>query len=1229
MRGVNVNFMFGRIPSFLISCLWLAIAASETALAAEPDFRRDVEPIFKQYCNGCHNGTDREGKLSLEKFDDLLRGGAGGVVVVPGRSEQSRLLLVLDGREKPVMPPEGSERPKPEEIAVLKRWVEAGAKGPMGKAPDPTILVTPKIAPTVKPQEAVTAVATTPIAGGSGLAAIASYGRVRLVSLDDRGVLRTLSGLRGNVADVEFSRDGKVLVTAAGEPGVFGEAQLWTVADGKLLRTFTGHRDSLYAVALSADGRLLATAGYDQIIKLWNTATGEEVRTLVGHNGAVFDLALHPNGKILASVSADRTVKLWDLASGARLDTLGQPTKDQSAVAFAPEGRTIVAAGADNRLRAWRLSATAKENTNPLVTTRFAHEGPVLKLVFSPDGKTIASSGEDRTIRLWDTEGLVERRALERQPDWAPGLAFTADGKSLVVGRMDGTFDVYDAATGKVVPPVKPELAGVVPRGIERGRSTIVELSGKNLAGVSQVQLRDANDKPVRGSLKIVADKRAASALGVDITTDAKLPRGTYQLVVQSPGGMSNALSLVVDDLPQLAEQEPNDSLRGSSGKSTSVKGSMKEASPTSDAVVALNAGYWGVCSRPGDVDHYRVVGKKGQTLVCRLEAKVFDSKLDGFLTLLDPTGETVAAVNDFDGDRDPLAAYRLPADGTYVIRVNDQSMQGSTEHFYRLTLGTFPLVTGIFPQTAAVDRETKVELLGFNLPKRASVVVRPKKAGDQPVALDVEAFRTAKRILVRGSDAVETSEREPNDAPNQAVPVALPANVSGRIFSPGENAAADVDLYRFEAAKGQTWMIETEASRRGWPTDTRIEVLDAAGRPVPRVLLQAVRDTYVTFRSINSVENDVRLFGWEEMQLNQFLYLQGDVSKLFRMPQGPDSGFRLYTLGGKRLGYFDTSASAHALDETGYIVEPHPVGAKLVNNGLPTFVLNYANDDDAERRLGSDSRLTYTPPADGAYLVRVVDSRGFGGDRYQYRLTIREPRPDFVVTLDVKRPTVAPGGGTTLAFSVERRDGFDGEIAVEARGIPEGYSLSMPLRIEAGHDSAQAVLSAASDARALPDDAWRKVVWSAKATVEASPREHRIAGPSGVELAKPSPIYVTLEPAELMIAPGSTISAKLKIERRNLKDRVLFDVLNLPHGVIVDNIGLNGILIPEGQTEREIFLTCYDWVPETERTFFAQAKTKPAETSRPVLLRVRRPSPLARAEETPPPKQTPAVEPK
>ena len=44
-------------------------------------------------------------------------------------------------------------------------------------------------------------------------------------------------------------------------------------------------------------------------------------------------------------------------------------------------------------------------------------------------------------------------------------------------------------------------------------------------------------------------------------------------------------------------------------------------------------------------------------------------------------------------------------------------------------------------------------------------------------------------------------------------------------------------------------------------------------------------------------------------------------------------------------------------------------------------------------------------------------------------------------------------------------------------------------------------------------------------------------------------------EPAELTISPGTTITATLRVQRNGFKDRVQFDVDNLPHGVIVDEV--------------------------------------------------------------------------
>src|SRR5439155_30000 len=112
----------------------------------------------------------------------------------------------------------------------------------------------------------------------------------------------------------------------------------------------------------------------------------------------------------------------------------------------------IAAAGVDRMLRVWNVTPAG----GALARSAFAHEGTVLRLVFSPDGRTLLSSGEDRRVKLWAVATLTERRVLERQPDWAAGLAYTPDAKRLVVGRFDGSLALYDAGTGSCLVRLLP-----------------------------------------------------------------------------------------------------------------------------------------------------------------------------------------------------------------------------------------------------------------------------------------------------------------------------------------------------------------------------------------------------------------------------------------------------------------------------------------------------------------------------------------------------------------------------------------------------------------------------------------------------------------------------------------------------------------------------------------------------------------------------------------------------
>ena len=96
------------------------------------DFVRDVQPILRKNCYGCHGPAMQQSGLRLDDAATALKGGYSGAAILPGDSVGSALMQRVEGAKGfPVMPP-GGKRLKPEEVAALKQWIDAGAVFPSG-----------------------------------------------------------------------------------------------------------------------------------------------------------------------------------------------------------------------------------------------------------------------------------------------------------------------------------------------------------------------------------------------------------------------------------------------------------------------------------------------------------------------------------------------------------------------------------------------------------------------------------------------------------------------------------------------------------------------------------------------------------------------------------------------------------------------------------------------------------------------------------------------------------------------------------------------------------------------------------------------------------------------------------------------------------------------------------------------------------------------------------------
>jgi hypothetical protein len=515
---------------------------------------------------------------------------------------------------------------------------------------------------------------------------------------------------------------------------------------------------------------------------------------------------------------------------------------------------------------------------------------------------------------------------------------------------------------------------------------------------------------------------------------------------------------------------------------------------------------------------------------------------------------------------------------------------------------GALPYITQYFPLGVRAGETATVAVEGVNLGGiRELKIEAPKEAMEGktvPITLKENAALPLNKVKLVVGGFPEVLEQEPNNSPAQAEAVTLPVTINGHIdggAKPG--GVADEDYFRFRASKGQRLTIDVEAARVGSPLDSVIEVLDAQGNAIPRATVRCLNQTTTTLSDRDSRTTGERLTSTTGLHVGDYLMVGDELNQLEYISDQPDADVELKGIGGLRLAFLGTSPVVHAVNTPVYRAQILPPDAEFPPNGLPVFHLTWRNDDGGPG-YGADSRIEFVAPADGQYILHLKDVRGMGGPDFAYRLSIRETVPSYQLTATPENPNIPRGGRVPVTVSADRLQGYDGPIEIEVKGLPPGVTAG-PAKISAGEDSTVVVLSASADAS--PDSPpgameivghatinGRDVARSANLNAMLDAAFDQELSLQVASIIPPPDVVVTTDISQVSLEPGQQATVTLHVERRNgYKGRVPCFVKNLPRGVQVVNIGLNGVLVTEAQTSRTFTLRAEDWAKPIEQPIY------------------------------------------
>jgi len=627
------------------------------------------------------------------------------------------------------------------------------------------------------------------------------------------------------------------------------------------------------------------------------------------------------------------------------------------------------------------------------------------------------------------------------------------------------------------------------------------------------------------------------------VTVPSTTIPGQYDVWAVGENGLSSPRTFLVGRHPELLEVEPND---------------VEPAAMSVPLDTVVN----GQLDKPADVDQYRIQATMGQRVIMECSAERIDSRLRAVLEVFDDHGRRIAVNRGYVGI-DPLIDFVAPADGSYVVRVQDLIASGGPELYYRLEFDTQPRVMFSRPSVIQRGQATCVTLFGWNLRTAGTpgeIASTPtEQSGPQaelpgnlnsphtagsfeqieveipaslaqpstqlPIRLQPSQVVTAAHsfayylpgshapVMIGLSDIAISLDQSDNHAPESAQNVSVPCELSGQLAN-----ASEQDWFAIDLQRGEVLHLEGYGQRISSPVDLQISVYDSE----------------------------------QQSLLAQFSDQQDNLG--------------------------DEFSTSH-LDPAG----------------------------------------RWVCPRDGRYLVAVRNlNRGIQNDlRRIYQLSIRREEADFQVvaipaTDGVRSLNIPQGGRQSLKLIAVRQRTYNGAIRVSARDLPGGIECP-DVWFGPGVNQATMVISADPACEKLIDNLHLEAAGDAEHRALRHDVQFgtivRAGSPNGwgrlvsalpFAVAGSAPLRISAnahEPLEHQLYgtlaakhfQGSAVDVAVEIERRDASHQA--DVRMFAEG-LPDQIKNQIAIIPAGQTKGYVTFELPLTLPAGQYSFVIRAET-------------------------------------